>query len=175
MAERPDYEKGIALLSAPAESLEWMYDYSDMPLGQGVGGPLLENVDIVPPANTVAEIIVFSFYVDEPLTWAAGANHGWWLGLDAGGYIMVHDRHSHGAAITDLGWEPNRGMSEYMVGSDVGYPIPDTVPAQMLMYPLLHFTADAPLRFRYYVSNQAGLEQYATRYLDLLVRLRVVS
>lgn len=175
MAERPDYEKGIALLSAPAEGLLWIDLDSFGPMGLGAGGPTSETVHCYAPAGQIAEVVGFEFYVDEPDTWLAGDAHSWELAVASGTFTVFADEHAHGSVPADMGWAMSMAMADYLAGSSVGFPIPDTHDRQWARLHLLTCTATESLRFRYVVPGGATVEQYCPRYYDLLLRVKAVS
>jgi len=175
MAERPDYEKGIALLSAPAEDLLWVDGDSFAPLGNGVPGPTSEAVTIYAPAGYIAEAVAFEFYVGEPNVWAAGDYHRWRLSVNSGTFYVCEDRHVQGSTPPEMGWDFSTAMQNYLAGSSVGYPFPDTADRQWARLPLLVCTPTDGLQLFYWVSLGATLEQYAARYWDVLLRVKAVS
>jgi len=176
MAERPDYEKGIALLSAPAEGLLWVDADTTDAMGVGAGGPATELVHVYAPAGTVAEVVGMEFWVDEPDTWVALDQHMWRVYLGSGLFLVFEDRHAFGSTPPDIGWDFATAALEYLAGSVAGYPIPSTAERQFAWtLPMLVCTPTESIAFRYIVPSTAGTEQYSPRYRDLLLRIKAVS
>lgn len=175
MAERPDYEKGIALLSAPAEGVLWVNADSTDAMGVGAGGPGSETVAVFAPAGYVAEVLAFEYWVDEPDTWVALDVHYFRLRTNNGVFTVFEDRHAFGSTPAALGWDFSTAMQAYLAGSSAGYPIPDTQDRQWARLPVLFITETEGLSMQYVVPATAGTEQYCPRYWDLLLRIKAVS
>jgi len=173
MAERPDYEKGIALLSAPAEIIAAFDVSTNDGMGAGAPGPLTETVNLYAPTGYSARIITLEMEYPAPTTFPAGATH--FYSLSVSGHTLFYDHHAQGAAVEDMGWLMGNGMEDFDTGSSAGYPIPTTYERQMPMLDRMIFDDTIPLRFYYAVSNTALLEQWQWRVREGVYQAKAVS
>jgi len=175
MAERPDYEKGIALLSAPAEGIQALSVMSNTQLGYGgvPGTDQSETITLYAPAGTVGETLSLGVTIPAPNVFDP-AGEVRYIVKTAGGAALIEDKHAQTGVPQTMGFSMLSGHGSHASGSMAGWPLPAAFAEQLANARGLFCTESSGIQLFFSITG-ATSDHHNYRVLSVLLKVKAVS